>query len=179
MKHLTDKLCLPAALRFCRRGAVLVALVGSFSIYASPVDLIGEAAPDFVLRSLDNGNIRISEYRSQVVVLSFRSDWCGKCDQLLPVLNDLQASHGKEELQVLAIDVDGDREDARELLEEHSLSFPLLLDEHQQVSRNYDLNRLPVTLLIDREGAVRSVHRGANAEVKQQLSTGLAALLAE
>ena len=179
MKHLTDKLRLLAALRFGSSFAVVALLFIALPAKAAPGDLIGDPAPDFALRSVAHGNIRFSEYRSQIVVLTFRSDWCGRCNTLLPLLNDMQALHGSDDIQILAVDVDGDPEQALDLLEEQAINFPLLLDTRQQVSRNYDLNRLPVTLVIDRAGTVRSVYQGAKSEARQQLQADVASLMAE
>lgn len=179
MKHLTDKLRLLAALPFGSCLAAVAMLFIALPVKAAPGDLIGETAPDFALRSAAHGNIRISEYRSQVVVLTFRSDWCGKCNTLLPLLNEMQSQHGGDAIQVVAVDVDGDLERALELLEEQTINFPLLLDTRQQVSRNYDLRRLPVTLVIDRAGTVRSVYQGAKSEARQQLQAKVASLVAE
>ncbi len=179
MNPLTDKLRLHAALRCGSRVAALAMLLFASPVNASPDELIGAVAPDFALRSAQHGNIRISEYRSQVVVLSFRSDWCGKCNNLLPLLNELQARHASADIQVLAVDVEGDPEHVRELLAEQTIDFPLLLDARQQVSRDYDLARLPVTLVIDRAGTVHSVRQGAKAETARQLQADVAALLAQ
>lgn len=154
-------------------------LICSFSIFAAPVDLIGNDAPDFALRSLEHGNIRISEYRGEVVVLNFWSDWCGKCSRLLPALKTLHNNHASDELRVVTVDVDGAVESARQLAADYALDFPVLLDTKQRISREYDLNRLPVTLLLDREGTVRFVQQGAGEEAEELLATEVALLLVE
>ena len=75
---------------------------------AAPDELVDSAAPDFALRSVADGNVRLSEFRSNVVVLNFWSGWCGPCGQVLPALNNLQTQHQSAGLQVIAVDVKGD-----------------------------------------------------------------------
>ena len=40
------------------------------------------------------------------------------------------------------------------------MRFPVLLDTDKKVSRLYDLSTMPSTVLVDRDGRVRYVHRG-------------------
>jgi peroxiredoxin len=168
--------------RFTLLGKMLIAFASVWSFSAShsaPSELLGSVAPDFVLRSVADGNVRLSEYRSDVVVLNFWSDWCGQCGRLMPVLNELNEQHKSSGLRVLSVDVDGEPDAAAKLAQELSLNFPLLLDAGQQVSRAYDLKRLPLTLLIDREGVVRLVQQGATGESPERLVAEVAAMLGE
>ena len=58
------------------------------AVSASSVS-VGERAPDFALRALDGKNLRLSEYRSEVVVLTFWASWCNKCRDAMPILDSL------------------------------------------------------------------------------------------
>ncbi len=146
-------------------------LVAATPAAAAPVDLIGSPAPDFVLRSHAGPNLRLSEFRTDVVVLTFRADWCGACSRTVAELAGLQARHAADGLQVLTVAVDG-HADAP------AAGVPLLLDDEQAVSRLYDINRLPVTLLIDRDGRIRHVHDKTNDNAAS-VAANVAALLAE
>jgi len=95
------------------------------------------------------------------------------------VLNNLKAQHENAGLRVIAIDVNGEARSATQAVKELGIDFPLLLDERQQVSRTYDLPRLPVTLLIDREGTVRFVQQGATGEDIVKLTAEVAAVVAQ
>ncbi len=138
---------------------------------AAPVDFIGTPAPDFALRSANGPNLRLSEFRTDVVVLNFRADWCGQCSRTVAALAELQTQHAAAGLQVLTVDVDGHAGHAVD-------DLPLLLDEQQAVSRLYDIKRLPVTVLIDRDGRVRHVYDKANDNAAA-LAANVAVLLAE
>lgn len=158
--------------------AFLASMVFLNGTVLSAVD-VGARAPDFVLRSLDGKNLRLSEFRSEVVVLNFWSSWCGKCRQAIPSLDDLYQQHRDTGLNVLAVGVEGLVDKSSEFVAELDIHFPILLDKHQQVSRLYDLKRLPLTLVIDRAGNVRYVHKGFTADSGAQIASEVAKLLAE
>jgi peroxiredoxin len=159
--------------------AILLGLISLTTVGASSVT-IGEQAPDFSLRSLDGGNLRLSEYRSEVVVLNFWATWCGKCSDAMPILNSLYQQYQGDGLQVFAVGVDGDSHKALEFAESAGVSFPMLTDnENKTVSRIYDLGSMPLTLVIDREGNVRHVHKGFKKGSGAQIAAEVAELLAE
>lgn len=123
------------------------------AVPASPGARPGEAAPDFSLPSLADGNLRLSEYRGQVVLLAFWATWCGECMEQLPRLAEQVRSAGGGDVQLLAVNIDRASHRAREMAGQ--FSFPVLFDEDQQVARLYDLRRLPVAILVDPHGRLR------------------------
>ncbi len=69
----------------------IVALV--FSVFAATSlassQLQGQTAPDFALKSSTGENMRLSEYRGDVVMINFWATWCGPCRQEMPLLDEL------------------------------------------------------------------------------------------
>lgn len=117
----------------------------------------GNAAPDFALPAASGGNVRLSEYRGEVVLLAFWSSRCALCVTQLTALDDLQTTYRSAGLVTLAVSVDDDLARATRFAKLHPARFPLLLDRRKGVSRAYGIERLPTTVLIDRRGRVRSV----------------------
>jgi peroxiredoxin len=153
-----------------------------FQLSAAPVcadELLGQPAPDFALRSINGDNLRLSEYRSEVVVLTFWSDWCGKCRSALPVLDSLHRRYEAEGLRMLAVDVDGDLGKAKAFAAENDVNFPVLADIGQDVSRRYELNQMPLSVVLDREGNVRYVHKGFSSDEGELLAAEVTELLKE
>ena len=117
-------------------------------------------APDFTLPSLGGPNVRLQEQRGRVVMINFWASWCGPCREEMPHLARLYEKYRASGFTVLAINIDDDPNKAAGLAAQLGLRFPVLLDTGKQVSRTYDLSAMPSTVLVDRDGRVRHVHRG-------------------
>ena len=118
------------------------------------------AAPDFTLKSVGGENLKLSEYRGEVVLINFWASWCGPCRQEMPVLSELHDKYKALGFTVLGVNVEEDSSKARKLLQEMSVSFPVLLDNESVVSKQYDVVAMPSTVLVDRNGNMRYLHKG-------------------
>ncbi len=137
----------------------------------------GQRAPDFVLPSLSDSNLRLSEYRSDVVVLNFWSKNCARCEKALALIESVYEEHRAEGLQVLGIAIDGDPDEAKRVVQKHAIAYPVMLDQDYLVSRLYDLGRLPVTVVIDREGDVVFIDEGFRRDSDENIRAAVAGVL--
>ncbi|MEQ8859461.1 MAG: TlpA disulfide reductase family protein [Pseudomonadales bacterium] len=139
---------------------VLAALIAvGLAVPAGAVTL-QDTAPDFTLKSLEGSNLRLDEYRGQVVLINFWASWCGPCRQEMPLLDRLHQRYVDTGFAVLGINVEGEEAPARELIDRIPVTFPVLIDEGQLVSELYRLEAMPSTVVVDRDGVIRYIHRG-------------------
>lgn len=117
-------------------------------------------APDFALKSLEGSNLRLQEQRGRVVMVNFWATWCGPCKIEMPHLVRLYDKYKGSGFQLLGVNIDEDPRQAQQLATKMGLHFPVLLDTEKRVSKLYDLSTMPSTVLIDRNGRVRYIHRG-------------------
>jgi len=117
-------------------------------------------APDFTLKSLDGSNVKLSEYRGQVVMINFWASWCAPCRQEMPLLEDLYRRYSKLGFVILGVNVEQDQAQARALLQKIPVSFPILFDTGNRVSELYQVVAMPSTVILDRDGNVRFTHKG-------------------
>ncbi len=117
-------------------------------------------APDFTLKSLQGPNMRLAEQRGRVVLVNFWATWCGPCKQEMPHLNRLYDKYRSSGFVLMGDSVDEDPKTAAGTAGRFGLRFPVLFDADKAVSRLYDLQSMPATVLIDRDGKVRFLHRG-------------------
>jgi peroxiredoxin len=118
------------------------------------------AAPDFTLRQIDGPNLRLGEQRGRVVMVNFWATWCGPCRQEMPQLDRLYQKYKSSGFVLLGVNVDDDARKAADVAAKLGVTFPVLLDTDKAVSRLYDLSTMPSTVIIDRDGKVRYLHRG-------------------
>jgi peroxiredoxin len=162
------------------RALLLVVLLLPITLPASS-GLAGQPAPDFALKNKSGtnygGNHRLSEYRGQVVLLSFWADWCKRCIDQLETLRELQKRYGEVNLRVLAVNIDEHEQPARDAAKR--LGITILHDADQSVVRQYDPSVLPFAVLVDPHGIVRHVHAGYRADDATTYADELAALILE
>lgn len=142
-------------------------------------DLLAREAPDFALHALAGGNVRLSEHRGDVVILSFWGSRCTPCRAQLAALNRTLGTYRSAGLQVYGINVDDDQTRAIAYGKSETVSYPLLLDPGKSVARSYRVDNLPMTLLIDRNGVIRNVYRDYNARSEESYMRQLRVLLNE
>jgi peroxiredoxin len=135
----------------------------AFSTVAYSAQEMNQPAPDFTLKSLSGKNLKLSEYRGNVVLLNFWASWCGPCREEMPLLNYLHNRYEAVGFVVLGVNVEEQSEMARSYIVDRPVDFPILLDNTNEVSKLYKVIAMPSTVLIDRNGNMRYLHQGFKA----------------
>jgi len=136
-------------------------------------------APDFTLRTLEGQNLRLGEQRGRVVLVNFWATWCGPCRQEMPHLNKLYEKYKASGFVLLGVNVDDDTRQAVGVANKLGVTFPVLPDSDKRVSKQYDLSAMPSTVLIDRDGKVRYLHRGYQSGYENTYDKQIRELLKE
>lgn len=121
---------------------------------------MNEPAPDFTLKSRQGENLRLEDFRGQVVMLNFWASWCGPCRQEMPLMDEIYEQYKDLGFTVLAVNVDENREEAHRFLDNVPVSYPILYDPESRVSEQYNVQAMPTTVMIDRNGNARFLHYG-------------------
>ncbi len=158
---------------------IVLTIIVSPSAAWSARPVIAEAAPDFALKTATGDNLRLSEYRGDIVLLNFWSTRCGRCRNQLSKLDALYSAHREQGFQLLSINIDREQDSAREVVASLRLQFPVMFDEQKFVSRLYDLGSIPFTVLIDPTGTVRYMHTDYKRGDEHMYASQLELLLAE
>ncbi len=116
---------------------------------------VGHLAPDFVLITLDGREVRLSDYRGHVVFLNFWATWCEPCKVEMPAMERLYREYRRKGFAVLAISTDQEGPAVtRPYRDALGLTFTIAHDPDAAVMRLYGVRTLPVTFLVNREGAI-------------------------
>lgn len=137
----------------------------------------GNAAPNFVLKSLDGKEFALDKLLEKgPVVASFFKISCPVCQFTFPFLERLHQRYGGDGVAFLGISQD-DARDTKEFAKEFGTSFPMILDEKSKgyvASNAYGLTNVPTVFLIDTDGKAKTVCMGFDKAGLESIAAALA-----
>ena len=157
-------LLVKSAVRTCARIAAL-ALGCASPFFAPPAgaaeryQLVGQPAPDLVARGLTGENVRVSEHRGEVVVVSFWSGSCNTCRNQLEALDRIAKTYASAGLTVIGVNLDANLARAEKFARSQTVQFPLLIAAPENIGRDYHIDRVPMMVFVDRSGVLRAAYR--------------------
>lgn len=112
-------------------------------------------APAFTLKATNGAYYSIGGKREKPLVLHFWASWCEACSIEVPMLKKLYDQY-KNQVDFMGINVSTEEkpDNIQKFIEQNSISYPVLLDEHKHAADLYELHALPTVFLIDRNGFV-------------------------
>lgn len=158
---------------------ILVVGLMCFTALTARAETTQKPAPDFTLKSKTGENLRLDEQKGNVVLINFWASWCGPCREELPHFEALQQEYEDLGFTVLAVNVDEDPSKANVLLDDIPVSFPVLFDDNDKVSKLYDVRAMPTTVIVDRDGNMRMTHYGYKSGDEAKYKTVVKALIRE
>jgi thiol-disulfide isomerase/thioredoxin len=150
MKHVRKFIQSPGIVLACT-AVCFIGFLPVTGISSAP----GDAAPPFSLPTLDTAQeISLADFRGKVVYLDFWASWCGPCRKSLPLYEEMKEQFSPERFQIVAINLDEDRQDAVRFLEQHPVSYTVLLDPAGTTASQWQMQAMPTSFLLDGEGRV-------------------------
>jgi len=114
----------------------------------------------------------------KVVLVDFWASWCGPCKQSFPALERLHEKYGKRGLVIVAVSVDEDADAMQEFLDAHPVSFAVVHDAQQRLVEATEVEAMPTSFLIGKDGKVAVVHTGFKGdETEEQIAIEIEGLL--
>lgn len=126
--------------------------------------IVGSKAMDFALQTFDGKEVKLSDFRGQIVVLDFWASWCTPCREEMPFLDILQKKYGMHGVKVLAVNIDNKPQNALDFLKKYSIRLVPVWDREKKVVSAYDVQTMPTTMIIDHRGWIRYIHNGFTAD---------------
>ena len=162
------------------RLLTLTALSAAATLTAAAATLqSGAPAPAFQLNSNTGKPLALADFKGQIVLLNFWATWCGPCRQEMPILEQLNRQYHGKGVTLLGINVEPDSAAAVDWLKATPVSFPILFDVDSKVSSLYEVAGMPNTVIVDRKGVVRYIHRGYSAGAENDYLNQIRALIRE
>ncbi len=156
---------------------VMTTLVASLAWAAQT---LSGPAPGFSLQSSDGQQVSLAALKGKVVMVNFWATWCVPCRQEMPHLLALYDRYNSLGFELLAVNVEkNNAEGARKWLEETPVTFPVLFDPNNEVTKLYKVQTMPSTVLVARDGTMRFIHHGYKPGYESEYQTQVRALLRE
>ncbi|HRQ37681.1 MAG TPA: TlpA family protein disulfide reductase [Chloroflexota bacterium] len=133
---------------------------GSGAITLAEAPIVGHPAPNFMLQSSQGEEITLHDLAGQPVVLNFWATWCAPCRVEMPAFQQASVQYNGR-AAIIGVNQGEAAKNVADFGAEYRITYPLLLDTDQQISRLYEVRGLPTTLFIDTNGIVREVIMGA------------------
>ena len=139
---------------------------------------IGMQAPDLILRNL-GGNIEgLSGFKDKVIILNFWATWCAPCLEEMPAFEKIYRRYRSQGLTVIAVSLDkGDTSKVEKFVDEHNLTFPVLLDLDGIAEKIYPSFTIPFTYVIDKKGIIVARVDGAKNWLSSETFAALDVLI--
>ncbi|MBM4207812.1 MAG: TlpA family protein disulfide reductase [Gammaproteobacteria bacterium] len=121
----------------------------------------------------------LNQYKGKVIYVDFWASWCGSCAKSFPFLNDLHTRYKDQGLQIVAVNLDENIDDANSFIAKHPAGFPVMTDATKQCAKDFDVKAMPSSYIVDRKGVVRHIHLGFNPGEAEDLQKIVEKLLNE
>jgi thiol-disulfide isomerase/thioredoxin len=140
--------------------------------------LVGQLAPQFTATLLDGSPFDLAQQQGKIVILDFWATWCGPCREALPTLSEVAADYRDRGVVLFAVDLQETPAEIKPFLDQSGLDLTVVLDSDGAIAKQYLVEGIPQTVILDQQGKVRFVHVGLSGDLRQRLSRELDELIA-
>jgi len=155
-----------ASLLVCLLGAVGCAAATVAPPSASTPSSLGAVAPDFTANDVEGKTFRLSDHLGKgVVLLDFWATYCEPCKAEFPHLRAMYQAQKSKGLLVVGVAMDGPETsaDLPAFVKRFGIDFPVVVDDDSRIASLYNPKKsMPLSVLIDRTGAIAVVREGYN-----------------
>jgi peroxiredoxin len=124
---------------------------------------VGNRVPDFTLSDLNDQKYQLEAVvrKNRVTLVNFWATWCGPCRGEIPELIRFYRRYSRQNVALLAINLQEKPTDVRKFAQKAGMNFPVLTDTTGRIGEIYRVYAIPTTYIVDSKGIIREVIEGA------------------
>jgi len=118
---------------------------------------IGSIAPEIELPNPQGDIVKLSSLRGAYVLIDFWAAWCGPCRKENPNVVNMYNKYREKGFEIFGVSLDRNREDWIKAIDNDGLIWTHVSDLkyfNSEAARIYNINAIPATYLIDRQGKI-------------------------
>lgn len=121
----------------------------------------GDVPPPGLGHTFEGDDVRLPNYAGKAVIVTFWASWCTYCLKELPILDAVQSKAGKEQMAVIAVNIE-EREVFRRAVRllRGSVRFELVSDAQGTAQEAFGVRGIPHMVIIGRDGRILNVYHG-------------------
>lgn len=128
-----------------------------------------KAAPNFTLKDADGNAVNLADYRGKVVLVNFWATWCGPCEAEIPWFIEFEKKYKDQGFAVLGVSMDDDGwKSVRPYIASHKINYRIMIGSEVVSQQFGEIESLPTSFVLDREGRIASNHVGLVDKVDYQ-----------
>ena len=128
---------------------------------------VGDPAPDFELSTLDGDTLSSEDLKGHPVVVNFWTSWCVPCREEAPLLERTWRRYKDDGGMFLGVNIRDAESDAKAFIEEFNITYPVVRDLDQKLTRSLGVRGLPETFFIDHKWTFVSTESGTRRGEQQ------------
>lgn len=123
-------------------------------------ELVGQSAPDFTLKGIDDQDVSLSSFKGKIVIVDFWATFCPPCRAEIPGFIEIAEAYKSRGVEVIGISTDKEMDKIRSFVEKNKVSY-LMLQANEDVIKAYDnIQAIPTTFILDRNHKIVKKHVG-------------------
>lgn len=141
---------------------------------AAPAKAEGTAANlALTLKDMNGNDVRLADYKGNVILLNVWATWCGPCQLEIPDLIEAYSKYKDKGVVVLGVSLDDTPEILREYVPKKQMNYPILLMQDDFDDAYGPIFGVPITFFISRDGTIVKRHFGpvSKEQVDQEIKT--------
>jgi thiol-disulfide isomerase/thioredoxin len=123
------------------------------------------------LKTMDGTTFKIADKKGKVILINLWATWCGPCLAEMPSFVKMQEAYGPQGFEILGIDTDDESDtlmsDINNVIKEKKINYPIVFSDTKTQVALLNISKfsgIPQSFLVDGDGNLRAVFKGANPE---------------
>jgi thiol-disulfide isomerase/thioredoxin len=138
------------------------------------------------LKTMDGTTFKIADEKGKIILINMWATWCGPCLAEMPSFVKMKEKYGPSGFEILGLDTDDESEtlmdDINKVVKEKGINYPIVFSDLQTQAALLNIskfNGIPQSFLVDADGNLRGVFKGANQENVVRIEAMVAGMLGQ